>query len=237
MAGLEVIGAGFGRTGTTSLKHALEILGYPCYHMEEVAKHNERGHVQFWYEKYTGESARPYDEIFAHYRATVDFPACTYYRELMEVYPDARVLLSVRDSEGWWKSFEALLKTNYTMRYFFFIPPVRRFYKLVLRLQDKVFDGPLDKARYIKRYESHNAEVQATVPPEKLLVWNVKEGWEPLCEWLGEPVPDLPFPHSNAGMADIKAKMWSAILGFFLKPFGYRPEKAWERSADQAAGR
>ena len=222
MAGLEIIGAGFGRTGTTSLKQALEHLGYPCYHMEEVVKHYDRGHVQHWDDKFSGEPGRPYDEIFEQYTATVDFPACSFYRELMEAYPDARVLLSVRDSEAWWKSFEALMKTAGTTRYFFVVPPMRRFYKMILKLQQYVFGGPLGKESYIQSYETHNAEVITKVPAEKLLVYNVKEGWEPLCKWLEVSVPDIPFPHANAGMDDVKAKIRGAVVQFLMKPFGRR---------------
>ena len=222
MAGLEIIGAGYGRTGTTSLKHALEHLGYRCYHMEEVAKNYDRGHIQHWHDKYSGEPGRPYDEIFQEYSATVDFPACTFYRELMEAYPDARVLLSVRDSEGWWKSFEALIKTSHTTRYFFFIPPMRKFYKMVRKLQENVFDSLLDKETYIRRFEAHNAEVQETVPAEKLLVYSVKEGWEPLCTWLDKPIPDIPFPHSNAGMDDVRAKIRAGVVQFLKNPFAVR---------------
>jgi hypothetical protein len=237
LAGLEIIGAGFGRTGTTSLKHALEYLGYRCYHMEEVARNYEQGHIEFWRDKYNGEKERSYDDVFKKYRATVDFPACTYYRDLMAAYPDAKVLLSVRDSEGWWKSFDKLMRVNASMRWLIFIPPVRRFYRLVGQLKQEVFGGEPDRDRYIRVYEEHNAKVQAEVPPEKLLVWDVKDGWEPICEWLGVDVPEIPFPHSNAGMDDIKAKIRAGALGFFLKPFGYKPEKAWDNPKERAVKR
>ncbi len=223
MAGLEIIGAGYGRTGTTSLKQALEYLGYRCYHMEEVMKQYNHNHVQHWDDKYSGKPGRPYDEIFERYTATVDFPACSFYRELMEAYPDARVLLSVRDSEGWWKSFLALMQTSATTRYFFFIRPMRKFYKMVQKLQQYVFNGPPNKETYIRRFEAHNEEVQASVPAEKLLVYNVKEGWEPLCTWLDKPVPDIPFPHSNAGMDDVKAKIRAGVWQFLMQPFRGRP--------------
>jgi hypothetical protein len=97
---MKVIGAGFGRTGTTSLKQALEYLGYPCYHMEEVLNNFDRGDVHRWNAFLTGKSRMDWVQLFKEYEATVDFPACIYYRELMEVFPDAVVILTVRDSEG-----------------------------------------------------------------------------------------------------------------------------------------
>jgi hypothetical protein len=225
LAGLEIIGAGFGRTGTTSLKRALEHLGYKCYHMEEVPRNLDHGHLEHWYDKYEGKPGLPFEEVFERYTATVDFPGCTYYRELMDVYPDAKVLLSVRDSESWWKSFDALMKTNESMRYLFFMPKIHKFYRMVLRLQNVVFGGRPDKDLYIRVYEQHNADAQANVPPEKLLVFNVKEGWEPLCRFLGKPVPEIPFPHANAGMDDIKAKIRKAIFRSFTQPFTRRSRR------------
>ncbi len=223
MHSLEIIGAGYGRTGTTSLKQALEILGYPCYHMEEVAKRHAGGHIQHWDDKFSGKQGMPWDTLFEGFTATVDFPACSFYRELMEAYPDARVLLSVRDAEGWWKSFSALMRTSATTRYFFFIPPMRRFYAMTRKLQQYVFGGPLEKEAYIRRYEAHNAEVKGAVPADRLLVYDVKQGWRPLCAWLGKPVPEVPFPHANAGMDDVKAKIRDGAIQFFLGPFGRRP--------------
>ena len=198
---LKVIGAGFGRTGTTSLKAALERLIGPCYHMMEVFSRPE--HIAFWEGAHRGEPIE-WDDVFGAYRAAVDWPSCTFYQELMARYPEARVVLSVRDPERWYGS---ALNTIYTVNkqrppaswLFAAIPKVRRF----VRMNDAViwqgtFGGKFeDKAHAVRVYNAHIEEVKRTVPPEKLLVFDVKEGWEPLCAFFGVPVPDGPFPHLN----------------------------------------
>ena len=135
-----VIGAGYGRTGTTSLKLALEDLGYPCYHMEEVMKNYRRGHIEQWTELFNERAVPDWADLFEGYEATVDFPACVYYRELMQAFPDAVVLLSVRDSEGWWKSFSPLARLALNTRFLSFLPMFRSFSKLSRSLFESFFD-------------------------------------------------------------------------------------------------
>ena len=105
---MKIIGAGFGRTGTVSLQQAFVHLGYPCYHMQEVMKAYDRGHVEQWDAALTGHDI-DWHTLFAGYEATVDFPACVFYRELMAAFPEALVVLTVRDPQHWWKSFSKLL--------------------------------------------------------------------------------------------------------------------------------
>ena len=203
---IKVIGAGFGRTGTASLKGALEELGFSkCYHMQEVFAHPQ--HVPVWQAAADGQKV-DWDALFEGFQATVDWPGCTFYQELMEHYPDAKVLLSVRDPDAWYKSasetiyqmsqrgFPALLVLR-------FVPRLRRFVKMVTRLiwQDTFHDRFSDRAYAISVFNEHIAEVKRTVPPEKLLVFEVKEGWEPLCRFLEVPVPDKPFPRLNDSAA------------------------------------
>ena len=195
---MKVIGAGIGRTGTLSLKHALEKLGFgPCYHMVEVGDDPRR--VARWQDVLDGKPPA-WDAIFAGFQAGVDAPVCFYYKELMQKYPDAKVLLTVRDSAGWYKS---LYTTVYALallpRWMERIPLTGAFLRM---LREMVWDGFFqgrfaDKAFAIEQFERHNEEVQRHVPADNLLVFTIKEGWEPLCNFLNVPIPDEPFPHRN----------------------------------------
>jgi hypothetical protein len=206
---VKLIGAGFGRTGTMSLKIALETLGFsPCYHMTEVFAHPE--HAAFWISAWRGEPA-DWDGVLGGYEAAVDWPACTFYEELMERHPDAKVILSVRDPERW---YESVRNTIYELSVVIPRHPIYRIgYKLVslfvfrgsgdVDLADEIiwqgtFDGRFEDKNYaIEVFERHNAEVRQRVPGVRLLVYDVKAGWGPLCAFLGVEVPDEPFPRTN----------------------------------------
>jgi len=199
---IEVIGAGFGRTGTLSLKKALEILGFgPCYHMEEVFFNPWR--VSGWLHACQG---RPVDwERLLHgYHATVDWPGATFYRELMAHYPQAKVILTVRDPEAW---YDSAYQTIYSvMRHFPLNRDGRRLPvvsgvagMLNCNIWDGTFHGRFADRQYAMQvFQQHNQAVQRTVPPERLLVYEVRQGWEPLCRFLNVPVPEgKPFPRVN----------------------------------------
>jgi hypothetical protein len=216
---MKIIGAGYGRTGTVSLQQAFEHLGYPCYHMQEVMKAYDRGHVEQWDAALGGQNI-DWDALFAGYEATVDFPACVFYQELMEAFPDALVILSIRDPEHWWNSYAKLLNLVSKATWFNFVPMFRKFSAMNTHLMDKVFGGSLttlSKDDYIAQYLRHIDEVKETVPAERLLVYSVTEGWEPLCKFLGHPIPDRPFPHANAGISELRSKIveqfWQQGLG------------------------
>ena len=194
---LKVIGAGYGRTGTLSLKTALEELGFdPCYHMEDVVKRPSL--TRTWHNIVKG-AAPDWDAIFAGYQATVDWPGCNYYQELMAVYPDAKVILSVRDPERWYNSayntIYALTKIENVQR----VPVVGQHVAFINDLiWGGVFNGRFEERdEAILIFNEHIESVKATVPPENLLVFSVKEGWEPLCAFLDVAVPERPFPHVN----------------------------------------
>jgi Sulfotransferase domain len=208
--GLKIIGAGFGRTGTLSTKAALETLGFgPCYHMTEVF--NKPTDFALWEAATRGEPVN-WHEIFAGYQATVDWPGCAFYADLMQVYPNAKVLLNVRDPEKWYESVSstiyqtsrgtsrsllALLFSQVIVR---LIPNARHIRGMIQALiWEKTFGGRFqDKDYAIAVFEQHIEEVKQRVPPEKLLVYDVKQGWEPLCAFLGVEIPkDTPFPHLN----------------------------------------
>ncbi|MEZ4615462.1 MAG: sulfotransferase [Caldilineaceae bacterium] len=197
---IKVIGAGFGRTGTKSLQVALEELGYaPCYHMTTLFEHPEQSST--WQAASAGNPV-DWQTFLADYAATVDWPGCTFYQELMRAFPDAKVLLNVREPEKWYESAAATIY-GATQG----LPVIVRVIRPALAnvvdminglIWQKTFDNRFaDHAHAIAVFNAHNAEVQRVVPPERLLVYTVKEGWEPLCRFLDVPVPDKPFPHLN----------------------------------------
>ena len=190
---LKVVGAGLGRTGTHSLKLALErLVGEPCYHMIEVFGHPE--HVAMWHEAVRGNMP-DWDELFAGYGAAVDWPAATFWREQSEAYPDAVILLSTRDSASWWRScdntiFEVFRAADDTMP--------SEWTAMVKDLFRQFAGDALDQQSAIAAYERHNANVRATAPPDRLVDWRPGDGWAPLCAALGVAIPDEPFPHVNS---------------------------------------
>jgi hypothetical protein len=198
---LKVIGAGFGRTGTLSLKVALEQLGFvKCYHMTEVFSRPE--YVGLWDAAARGEPV-DWESLFRGYEATVDWPGCNFYREFLRLYPQAKVILTVRDPDGW---YDSARQTIYCQQRAFpawvmpFFPRLRRFLRLTERLiWEGVFRGRFeDRAFAIEVFNRHTEEVKRVVPPERLIVYEVKEGWGPLCSFLGVPIPEgKPFPHLN----------------------------------------
>jgi hypothetical protein len=213
---MQVIGAGFGRTGTMSMQAALEILGYRCYHMKEVTEH--AGHLQAWHQFVAGSAGMDWRALFKDFQATVDFPACTYYRELLQEFPDAKVVLNVRDPDRWFDSFLTLQETTDRFRVFRFIPRARRFLNFVDLLLPKVFVDPRDRARCIQVFEQHNREVQQHVPADRLLVFSVQDGWEPLCTFLGHAVPpEIPFPHLNEGKETLERLAHERLFGRWIR--------------------
>jgi len=215
--GLRVIGAGFGRTGTLSLQAALEQLGFaPCYHYVEVVERRpgrNDGHLRAWVDFAKGRSAMDWRWLFASYQAVVDFPMCTFYAELLELFPDARVVLTLRDPERWFESFDGLVRNLRRLRFGrLFAPRLRAtatiFEHLVKR---RVFGGRLDRASCLAAFQRHRTEVMRRVPAERLLVYEVKDGWGPLCAFLGAPEPATPFPHLNEG-DDLGGRMARSLL-------------------------
>jgi hypothetical protein len=192
---LSVIGAGLGRTGTMSLKLALERVGLgPCYHMKEVFAHLET-HVPVWDQAADGKRV-DWDALFDGYQSAVDHPTAVFYRELAEHYPAAKTVLTVRDPDRWFQSFSATILHPLTEPLPDRLVDWGKMHdKVVL---DRVFDGNVaDKTHMIASYERHNEGVKRTIPPERLLIYEVAQGWEPLCRFLGVPVPNEPFPISN----------------------------------------
>jgi hypothetical protein len=204
---MKLIGAGLPRTGTLSQKVALEILGLgPCYHMVNVL--GDLDEVPGWRRALEGEGR--WQELFDGFQATVDWPGAFFYQELIEVYPDAKVLLSVREPDAWERSMrdtiwgvlrgDMLIRDLSTARgrvdpnwrgYIELMEEMWRRSGLISEGQDTV-SGSMGSAM-----ERYHEQVRLTVPSERLLVWSVTEGWEPLCRFLDVPAPNMPFPHLN----------------------------------------
>jgi hypothetical protein len=189
---LRVVGAGLGRTGTMSLKVALErLLGGPCYHMMEIFTHPE--HVAYWQAAANG-TMPDWSQVFAGYRAGVDWPMCSYWEEIAAANPGALVLLSVRDTEGWWKSASDTIFRGMKMAE----TRVPEWYAMIRDLMTDRFIWPPDREAEAKAaYERWNDEVRARAPKGRFLEWRATDGWEPLCKALGVPVPSDPFPRVN----------------------------------------
>jgi hypothetical protein len=198
---LKIIGAGLGRTGTLSLKVALEQLGFAkCYHMTEVLAHPE--HIRIWDAATRGEPVE-WEALFLGYQATVDWPGCNFYQEYLRLYPEAKVILTVRDPERW---YDSVRQTIFRQQRAFpvwilpFFPRLRSFLRLTERLiWEGVFRGRFeDRAYAIEVFNRHIEEVKRAVPKDRLLVYEVSEGWRPLCSFLGVPIPENQrFPHLN----------------------------------------
>lgn len=188
---LKIVGAGLGRTGTLSMKRALEQLGFgPCHHMIEVFMHPES--VPLWID--AGDGRPDWDAIFRDYASMVDYPGARYWRQLAEHYPEAKVLLTLRDPDAWFESTQATIFAPNSPAVN--APPeMKRFFASFIgefgeRLHDRAF--------MTDHFRRHNALVQATIPKERLLVYEVGEGWTRLCAFLGVPVPDTAFPSENS---------------------------------------
>ena len=195
---LEIIGPGFGRTGTSSLKQALEQLGFgPAHHMFEVRDHPEL--LPAWEAVARGEAA-DWDEMFAGYRSQTDWPGARVWRELASHWPDAKVILTVRDPDQWFDSVQATIAPFLAARGRHASPHADAIARMGQSLiAEQVFDDRLsDRAHATRVFKDHIADVQAEIAPERLLVFDPHEGWAPLCAFLGVPVPDGPFPHTNS---------------------------------------
>ncbi|MBA3649396.1 MAG: sulfotransferase family protein [Chitinophagales bacterium] len=205
---LKIIGSGLGRTGTYSLKLALEQLGFgKCYHMAELLQQPE-DLVHF--EKAERGKDADWDTLFQGYQSAVDYPVARYYKQLIKKYPEAKVIHTIRDPESWYQSasktiiwvskpsFRRMLKMMFKLP---FSAQLRKQFP-VLKFNGKLIDLEFgkdykNKDEVISRFNKHNEEVMSTVPKERLLVFDAKQGWEPLCQFLGVEVPSEPFPQTN----------------------------------------
>jgi hypothetical protein len=203
---LKIVGAGLGRTGTTSLKVALEQLtGGRCYHMFEVFENPDS--IPMWHEAARGEDA-DWDELFAGYDTAVDWPAAAFWPEISAAEPDAFVLLSSRaTAQAWWDSMDRTIIPTLTMD----LPPEAEGMLAHRAMVTELFERRFTPAwrepeAAMAAYDRHNERVREEAAPERLIDWQPGDGWEPICSRLGLPVPSEPFPHVNDS-AEFQANM------------------------------
>ena len=198
---LKIIGAGFPRTGTTTLKMSLELLGFEkAYHFKDLIA--DPGKLKHWQEiENTGHT--DYGRLFDGYQASVDFPGYPYYKLLMKKYPNAKVILTLRDFDGWYES-------NYNT--IWQVEPINDCLEFMRNTYlIKQFNNKFDSREIAEKvFQAHNNEVIEFVPKKRLLVYEVKDGWEPLCSFLDRPIPEETFPHLN------KKENFPAMLGKML---------------------
>ena len=203
---LNVIGAGVGRTGTYSLKLAINQLGLgPCHHMEEVL-HNQPTQVPLWAAATKGQP--DWQTIFEGYESAVDWPTARFFRELHAAYPSAKFILTDRNPDNWVQSFSATIYKLIAQKDQ--MPPEMQAW---IEMGTAVIAGTgfpagLDCDGLMNAFIAHNEAVKAAIPASQLLVYQVKEGWEPLCAFLDVPVPGEPFPRTND-----RAEFWDLVSG------------------------
>lgn len=200
---LKVIGAGFGRTGTLSLKTALQELGFgKCYHMVEILR--KPSHMKHWSKIMRGGNP-DWEILFKGYQSAVDWPVAAYYRDLMGVYPEAKIILTVRDPESWHRS---MMTTFYQARRAFVLQITRMvptLHQFLIAMESALWQGVFqnqleDKMHATEIFKNHIEEVKRVVPSERLLIFEARHGWEPLCSFLNVQVPaDKPYPHKHKG--------------------------------------
>ena len=192
---LKAISAGYGRTGTMSLKLALEQLGLgPCHHMIEVIENGEK-QVPLWNDALAGKP--DFDAIYDGYSSAVDWPSAAFWKELADYYPDAKIILSSRSAESWYSSIsETILATVWAPETW--PPQATEWFTMVSKVLERSFGAAKTKDELIANFLAHEAEVKAAIPADRLLVHSAKDGWDPLCAFLGVPVPDGDYPRTNS---------------------------------------
>lgn len=189
---LQIIGAGWGRTGTASMRAALEALGYTCHDMRDVIERPGQAEL---FSQAAADPRFDWEQIYGDYTATIDWPGSAFWRELAEAYPDAKVVLTVHDPEDWFDSWPAISYRSWLDR------PSDSFGSAWRTMRQRVIverclgGQPHDPERVATAYRRHTDAVEAAVPHHRLLVHELGQGWQPLCGFLGRPVPDQPFPH------------------------------------------
>jgi len=199
---LKVIGTGLPRTGTASLKGALQLLGYQqTYHMDNLL--NNPSQVHYWVELFDTGST-DYDALFEGFAASTDFPGFFAYKALLKQYPDSKFILTTRDPDIW---YESIKNTVYQAVTAFFqkdtpTDSMRRV-EGVFQLLDRYLFGQffkgtfLDKEKTLSLVNAYLDEINAIIPADKMLIYEISEGWQPLCDFLELRVPEIEFPYKN----------------------------------------
>lgn len=202
---MRVFGAGVGRTGTWSLKLAIQRLGLgPCHHMETVLR-APQAHARRWRDVRAG---RPdWAALYDGCASAVDWPTAGYFRELSVAFPAAKFVLTLRDALSWAESYAATIHRLMAMQGM--APPhLQPWFDMAGEvIADSGFPQGLDAERLVAAYEAHNRAVVAAIPADRLLQYRVTDGWAPLCAFLDRPVPDEPFPCTNQ-----RAEFWGRVV-------------------------
>ncbi len=205
---LKIIGSGFGRTGTMTMKDALGTLGFgPTHHMTEIMEHPEQ--LAHWKAVFAREDV-DWAEVYRGYNSQVDWPGAQVWHEASIAFPEAKVIHTERPEEDWWRSFSKTIGKFFALSETLQLPP--HFADIFATMKGgflkQTFTDFTDRESAIAAYRQNNRRVRELIPKERLLVFNVADGWEPLCEFLQVPVPDQPFPHHN-----VRAEFWDHFGG------------------------
>ncbi len=195
---LKIIGAGWGRTGTKSLKLSLEHLGLgPCHHMSSISEDPKL--LTPWADAAAGKT-QDWEAVFDGYQAQLDWPGTRYWRELAVAFPKAQIILTLRDPDDWYASMERTIIQSFRTRHDLQDANRKALLDMAAELVgNQIFDNKLeDRASAIRKFNQHIADVQKEISPERLLVLNVSDGWSPLCRFLDLPIPDIKFPMVNS---------------------------------------
>lgn len=205
---MELIVAGLGRTGTMSLSQALQMLDLRVVAQEQLIRAPER--LEAVVGMVRGE--QPFDAaVFGDAQASIGWPLCWTWQAQLAHWPEAKCLLNVRDADAWFDSVERAWPVLATLRRLPY-PPKARLVDLMLSVLEDKMGGPIGRELWKAGYERHIEEVVAGVPPERLLVWEVGAGWEPICAFIDRPVPSAPFPRGNSSKGDAFAKRVKEML-------------------------
>lgn len=213
---MEIIVAGFSRTGLYSLQAALKKFGYRSYNFFEMMNKFPNGHLDMWNEFMEGKCDMDWKGLLSGYDVSTDLPMCIYWREQMDAFPDAKVILTTREPEAWWNSWKSAVDSQEgTVDKLVFLPRFRAADRIAENWDRNWFR--IEPGQYVKedamvRFEEHNRGVIDGVPQDRLLIYNVQEGWDPLCKFLGFTTPNEPFPHENTGVKAIEKKMGQIII-------------------------
>ena len=202
---MEVICAGWGRTGTRSLKYALErLVGQPSYHMQNILLNKKD--AQLWHNLiFKDQQNMDWEKIYKGYGACLDFPSCNYYKELMKYYPNSKVILTTRDPQSWIKSWNVLenkVLNSFTFKFMAKIPYTsfylqKKIHNELIIGKNGAFKGKKSDKDRMKLFDEWNKSVIDYVPQDRLLIYHPKDGWEPICEFLNLPIPNIAYPHLN----------------------------------------
>ena len=205
---LEIIGSGFGRTGTMTTKQALEQLEFgPCHHMVEIIENPEQ--LPPWKALAAGQTV-DWAEVYDGYRSQVDWPGAHVWEQAANAFPDAKIIHTERPEDAWWNSFNGTIGKFFSVFRELELPPhiLDQFTTMHDWMMLETFTDFTDRDSAITAYRANNRRVRDTIPADRLLVFQVADGWEPLCAFLGVPVPDEPFPHSHP-----KKEFWEHFGG------------------------